>query len=216
MTRRSYEGGLLVLVLCVTACSSGGSKQSTQTSIAAKSTTTVAAAPTSTSTPVVPMQHFDASRVSGLKFDHPRAWNEFHYVETSTFADAIVFLSNGPLHDPCDPSMSSSEYVGSTTCGYPIKTLPPGDVVVSWSIGARPFAMPEIPHPNTTISTEPADVTTERPGECGRYGAQETITAAIREDHDHEFDMVACLRGPNLARNATLVQRMLRSVHTTT
>ena len=162
------------------------------------------------------MQHFDASRVSGLSFDHPRAWNEFHYVETSTFADAIVFLSNGPLHDPCNPSMSSAEYPGSTICGYPTKTLRPGEVVVSWSNGAMPFARPEIPHPNTTISGEPADVTTERPGECAQYGGQETVTAAIREDHDHEFDMMACLRGPNLPRNTALVQRMLRSVDTTT
>jgi len=161
------------------------------------------------------MQHFDASRVSGLAFDHPRAWNEFHYEETTSFSNAIVFLSNGPLHDPCNPSMSSPGYAGSTTCHYPIKSLRPGGVVVSWSSGGI-FVGPEIPHPNTTISGEPADVTTARPGDCAQYGGQETITAAIREDQDHEFDMMACLRGPGLARNAALVQRMLRSVHTTT
>jgi hypothetical protein len=156
------------------------------------------------------MQHFDGNREYGLSFNHPRAWHEFHYVEISTFETAVVFLSNGPLHDPCNPSMSSPRFAGSTTCEYPAQVLRPGQVVVSWSDGAMPGG-PSVPHP--TISDEPAEVTTAHPGDCGQYGGQETITAALRIDRDHAFDMMACLRAPNLARDDTLVRQMIASAH---
>lgn len=128
------------------------------------------------------------------------------------FRDCGRLSQQWPLHDPCNPSMSSARFAGSTTCEYPAQVLRPGQVVVSWSDGAMPGG-PSVPHPNTTISDEPAEVTTAHPGDCGQHGGQETITAALRIDHDHAFDMMACLRAPNLARDDTLVRQMIASAH---
>jgi hypothetical protein len=94
------------------------------------------------------MRHFDAGGGFGLSFDFPRAWPEVHYVEESEFTSAIVFLSNAPLHDPCTRTFSSSGQ--GTICGYPVKTLPPGDVFVSWSDIRIPRR--KIQKPNRTIS----------------------------------------------------------------
>ncbi len=205
---------VVAAALVVAGCSSAGGKESSTrtTAVAAKVTTTIAE-PTTTM-PVVPLRHFDASRVYGLVFDHPRAWREVHYDDSGSFFISIVFLGTAPLYDPCTRTFYADGHPEGTACGSAIKSLRPGDVFVSWfTAGMQHGPGPEIAHPNTRIGGEPAEVTTLRPGECGQFDGQETITADIREDHDNEFGMMACLRSPNLARNAALVQRMLRSVH---
>lgn len=159
---------------------------------------------------------FDAAHPFGLTFDHPRTWREVHYDESGSFATAIVFLGNAKMHDPCTRIFASAGVVQSEECGSAITALRPGDVFASWFTAGMPHGPgPEIADPNAKISGRPADVTTARPGDCGRFNGQETVTARIAIDHDNEFQMTACLRGPNLAGEEALVRRMLSSVHVT-
>ncbi len=154
------------------------------------------------------MQQFSASRGFGLSFVHPRAWQEYRYDISGSFSDLIVFLSNTRVPDPCIRTASSID------CSDPIKKLEAGQILVSWSNYGYLHTGPEIPHANTTISGEPARVTLERPGNCG-IGAQETITADIARPQGNHYEMKACLRGPNLARDEALVGSMLHSVRVT-
>ncbi len=129
----------------------------------------------------------------------------------SSFSDLIVYLSNAPLHDPC------TTIGGTTTCGRPLAKLRPGDVLVSWNNVGFPHVGPEIPHPNTTIGGQPADLEATRPGDgmCTSLGQDETVTADIARPQGNHYEMVACLRGPNLARNEALVRQMLASTRVT-
>jgi hypothetical protein len=158
-----------------------------------------------TQPPAVPMRRFDASREYGPAFDHPRAWSEVQYDDlASSFATTVVFLSNVAIHDPCTRTYTSGGTLQGERCGDAVEALGPGGVFVSWVSAGMPHGPgPEIPHPNAKISGRPAEVSTARRGSCGRLGAQETITADVAIDHDHEFEMTACLRGPNLAREET-------------
>jgi hypothetical protein len=154
------------------------------------------------------MQRFSGN-VGSLSFLHPRTWHETRYAVRSSFSDLIVYLSTAPLHDPC---VTTGE---TTTCGRPLAKLSPGGVVVSWNNIGFPHVGPEIPHPNTTIGGQPADLEVTRPGSgmCTGLSQDETVTADIARPHGNHYEMVACLRGPDLARNETLVRSMLASTH---
>jgi len=202
-----WATGSVGLLVFVAACSSGGHNRSAPTTTVAPTATTAPAPPsTPTSAPVDPMQHFDATRKYGLSFDHPRRWREVHYDDTSTLSSAIIFLSNRPLHDPCVRSG------GSTTCGYPATRLRPGMVVVTWFTTGALRRGPQIPHPNLTVSGQPARLDSTPTGACRRYGGQQTVTAHIRINRNNRFQMLACLRGPDVRRNEALVRQMLATV----
>ena len=193
----------LVLAVGLAACS-GGSHHAVKPPA---TTVTTGRRPTSVTTASAPMQHFSAGVHLGLSFDHPRAWRESRYEETSSFYLLIVYLSNERLHPPCTTTPTNGGVL--TRCGDPIARLAPGGVLVSWGNVGFPHTGPEIPHPNSRINGLPASVKVERPGNCGRIGGDETITADVARPLGNHYEMVACLRGPNVSGNAALVRRML-------
>ncbi len=156
------------------------------------------------------MQRFSGN-VGTLTFSHPRAWRESHYTRVSSFTDLIVYLSNAPLHDPC------TRIGGTTTCGRPLAKLRPSDVLVSWENVGFPHTGPEIPRANTTIGGQPAELEVARPGDgmCTGLGQTESMTADIARPQGNHYEMVACLRGPNVTRDEALVRQMLASTRVT-
>jgi hypothetical protein len=161
---------------------------------------------TTTTAPV----RLDASfQEPGLSFSYPAEWRPQSFLETGSFSQLIIFLSPVPLHDPC-----THPQPGASICGDPIGTLPPGGVLVSWYNDGFPRApgQPGVPDPNTIIGGQAARVTTERPGLCGQFKAEETITADIEQPNGgNHYDMQACLRSPNLAVAEQRIQAMLAS-----
>lgn len=155
------------------------------------------------------MQSFSSTRGFGLKFQHPRSWQESRFDEISNFSALIVYLSNAPLSDAC----VTSDYNGGvvTTCGPPITRLPPGGVFVDWSEIGFPHQGAEIPHPNATVSGRPADIET-RPAGCADMGGNLEITAQIARPLGSQYSMRACLRAPHVSSNERLVHQMLTSV----
>ena len=140
-------------------------------------------------------------------------WRESRYSMTSSFTHLIVYLSDADLHDPCVTTQSA---VGETTrCAPPVAALLGGQVLVSWSNVGFPRPGPEIPHPTTRIGGQPAEITTKRTPECDALGGEMSITADIARPRGNHYEMIACLRGPNLALNKTLVLRMLDSTRVT-
>jgi hypothetical protein len=155
------------------------------------------------------MQRFSGN-VGDLSFQHPRAWHETRYAVKSSSSSLLVYLSTAPLHDPC------VRRGGMTTCGRPLAKLRPNGVVVSWSAAGFPIG-PNIRHPNATIGGRSAELEITRPGRgpCTGMGQDETVTAVIARFPGNLYEMVACLRGPNLARNEALVRQMLASTRVT-
>jgi hypothetical protein len=203
--RRS--GYFIAGFVLLAACSSGGGRSS-------RPTTQSPATNTTTSTIGVSLRRFSGN-LGTLRFSHPRAWREQYYAWDSSFIDVIVYLSNRTLRNPCTTRTDSAGV--TTSCGRPLAALRPGDVLVTWQNVGYPHTGPEIPHPNTTISGQSADVEVARPGDsqCAGLGQDETMTADIARPQGNHYEMVACLRGPNLSRNEAFVRQMLVSTRVT-
>jgi hypothetical protein len=190
-----------VLVLALSACSHGSGKPTAS----AKAATTVAHGAVIAG---VRFRQFPATRAFGVSFAYPAVWHTTHYTFASSFSALVAYVSNVKLRAPYTTTVSAS---GILTRGRnPVVVLPPGGVLISWSNVGFPHQGPEIPHPTTKIDHQPATVVTG-PADvnCASMGGDETITADIARPTGNHYEMVACLRGPNVPRNAALVQRTL-------
>ena len=144
----------------------------------------------------------------GLTFDYPRTWTPESWPVVSSFSSVITYLSPLTLHDPCIRAAYS------ISCGYPLTSLPPAGVLISWEEISRPHPPngTQITSPNTTIGGQTASITIAHPGHCGPIGADETVTAEILRPPGGLLQMTACLRAPDAAINEALVRQMLASV----
>ena len=144
----------------------------------------------------------------GLTFDYPRTWTPESWPVESSFSSLITYLSPLALHDPCIRAAYS------ISCGYPLTSLTPAGVLISWEEISRPHPPNEtqVTSPNTTIGGQTASLTVAHPGDCGPIGADETITAEILRPPGGLLQMTACLRAPDTAMNEALVRQMLASV----
>jgi hypothetical protein len=203
---------LVALVVSVAACTSSHTSATTPTtsSINSAATTNPTCRGCGLPRAATPIRHFSAGQAFGpLSFQYPAAWSPSYYRFDTSFADVIVYLSNAKLHAPCTTKNNLGDI--TTTCQDPIRVLPAGGVLTTWSIVGYPHPGPEIPHPNTTINGQPASIAVTKPGDCSHIGAQETVTAEIGRPIGNHFEVVACLRGPNVAGNEALVRQMLAS-----
>ena len=202
--------GVVILAVSVAGCTghAGGRASSPGTT-----TRSTGGGVTSTTTTPEPLQHFSGGTTAAISFDHPAAWRESRYVESGSFSDLIVYLSDARLHAPCTTTRTNGGEL--TRCDWPLRKLAPGEVLVSWSNIGFPHEGPEIPHPNATINGRPARIEVASPGACSAVGGDETITADIARPRGNHYEMVACLRGPNLSRSEALVNRMVDSAHVT-
>jgi hypothetical protein len=146
----------------------------------------------------------------GLAFRYPAAWRLGRWsTGVSSFTALIVDLSTSRLKDPC--SVTSRLGRTSVFCGYPVKALPPGGVLVSWNADGFPFSHPS--EPNATIAGRKAIETRTTGGWCATLRGTETITVKIfRSVPDNWYEMDACLRAPGLARPEAEIASMLSSV----
>jgi len=146
----------------------------------------------------------------GLSFRYPATWHSGTWNDVSNFSALIVYLSTGPLHDPC--TVTHSPGVTGVNCTDPVGPLPPGAVLVRWEAAGFPTFHP--PKPNTTIAGRPALQTKTSGGWCASLGGTETITVKIsRETPDNWYQMDACLRAPNLPQQEAQISAMLHTVH---
>jgi hypothetical protein len=156
--------------------------------------------------PAPSLEKYSSSRLS---FTHPAAWATyanpgapgFHY-------QPIVFLSTQPVTAPC------STHGMATSCGFPVKHLQPGGVVISWLVYGIPVAgLRDAPGTPTRIGGLYAKRVTSQPGDCRAIGADRTIQVQIgsRTGTSVPTVFIACLRGPGLAANERRVDALLAS-----
>jgi len=111
--------------------------------------------------------------------------------------DGIIDLSTQRMVDPCRPAGNGH------TCGWPLRTLHPGGVVVTWTTGGDidPAARP----------TAGKTVKVTRPGDCRSIGGGETLLARIVTSRRSVFSVAACLRAPGVAANEREFRAMIAS-----
>jgi hypothetical protein len=174
-------GAIAAAVVLTSACGGGGSPQA-----AAKDQ---------------PLQTYSGQYVS---FDYPAAWKALRFqrpLELHSFP--LVYLSTQAIHSPC--STKGNE----TTCGWPVKRLRPGGVLAVWQLPYAP-PCPGCSGPTGTpvqVGGRRATRNVTAPGACRAVGADRTVEVTVK----NSVEFLACLRGPNLARNERRVEALLES-----
>lgn len=142
-----------------------------------------------------------------LSFSHPATWKaypfrwagELHY-------RPLVYLSTQPLQDPC------STKGGATSCGFPVKRLEPGGVLVAWNASDPPLVALG-PGSRIQVDGRRSRRVDTAGGLCHSIGGDRTIDVLIpmRPLPSTPMEFTACLRGPGLARAEKGIDALLAS-----
>jgi photosystem II stability/assembly factor-like uncharacterized protein len=150
-----------------------------------------------------------------LHFSYPSAWRPQKYADESSFAQLVTYLSPQNLHDPCTRTAGTNAGgpTLSITCGWPTDALPPGGVLLAWwEKGFPGWQLSQAPGDVTVIGGLPAKIDVARPGDCKAIGADETLTATIAiPPKANYYQLVACLRVPNVSSAESQVRALLRT-----
>jgi len=142
-----------------------------------------------------------------LSFSHPAAWKAypFRWAGELHFRP-MVYLSTQPLQDPC------STKGNTTSCGFPVKQLEPGGVLVTWNASAPP-AMALGPGSRIRVDGREARRVDTAGGMCRSIGADRTIDVLIATNPlpSTPTQFTACLRGPGLAQAEKSIEALLAS-----
>ena len=142
-----------------------------------------------------------------LSFRHPAAWKAypFRWAGELHFRP-MVYLSTQAVQDPC------STKGNTTSCGFPVKQLEPGGVLVTWN-ASNPPAMALGPGSRIRVDGREARRVDTAGGMCRSIGADRTIDVLIatRPLPSTPTQFTACLRGPGLAQEEKSVEALLAS-----
>jgi hypothetical protein len=142
-----------------------------------------------------------------LSFSHPAAWKayQFRWAGELHFRP-MVYLSTQPLEDPCSTKGTT------TSCGFPVKQLEPGGVLVTWNASGPP-AMALGPGSRIRVDGREARRVDTAGGICRSIGADRTIDVLIATSPlpSTPTQFTACLRGPGLAQAEKRVEAVLAS-----
>jgi hypothetical protein len=111
------------------------------------------------------------------------------------------------VHDPCSTNGDT------TSCGFPIRHLRPGGVLVVWEVSGIPGVLGHGPGELIRVGGHPAKLGTNHGGVCRSIGGDRTIEVAVQTSREAAplTYFTACLRGPNLAQNERRVDALLAS-----
>jgi hypothetical protein len=144
---------------------------------------------------------------SVLSFNHPAAWKEypFHWSGGLHF-QPMVYLSTQPVQDPC------STKGNTTSCGFPVKQLEPGGVLVTWN-ASNPPAMRLGSGSRIKVDGREARRVDTKGGICRSIGADRTVDVLVQTSPlpSPLTEMTACLRGPGLAQEQKSLDALLAS-----
>ena len=144
---------------------------------------------------------------SYLTFTHPANWKAYPFRWPGELHfRPLVYLSTQPVHDPC------STQGNTTTCGFPVQSLEPGGVLITWN-ASYPPAVGLGTRTQTRIDGRPATRVDAPGGACRRIGADRTIDVLVETSPlpSTLTEFTACLRGPGLAQTVRQVDALLAS-----
>lgn len=144
---------------------------------------------------------------SVLSFSHPASWKAypFHWNGGLHF-QPMVYLSTQAVQDPC------STKGNTTSCGFPVKQLKPGGVLVTWN-ASNPPAIGLGPGSRIKVDGNVARRVDTKGGICRSIGADRTVDVLVktRPFPSPLTEMTACLRGPGLAQEQQSLDALLAS-----
>jgi hypothetical protein len=147
-------------------------------------------------------------RYSGpsVSFTHPAAWKAYAPQGPSALHfNPWVYLSTQPVHAAC------STHANITSCGFPVRHLAPGGVLISWLVYGIP-ARTLGPGTPVRVGGRPARRVETAGGACRKLGADRAIDVAVGRTPGTPVYFTACLRGPGLAQETKSVDALLASV----
>jgi len=142
-----------------------------------------------------------------LSFSHPAEWKAYPFrCSGELHFQPMVYLSTQPVQDPC------STKGNTTSCGFPVKQLEAGGVLVTWNASTPP-AMALGPGSRIRVDGREARRVDTAGGMCRSIGADRTIDVLIatRPLPSTPTQFTACLRGPGLAQEEKSVEALLAS-----
>ena len=143
-----------------------------------------------------------------LSFTHPTTWKAYPFRWPGELHfRPLVYLSTQPVHDPC------STHGTTTTCGFPVRSLQPGGVLVTWNASNPPAIGLGSSGTQIRVGGRPARRVDSAGGICRSIGADRTIDVlvATRPLPSTLTEFTACLRAPGIARNEQRVDALLES-----
>jgi hypothetical protein len=150
-----------------------------------------------------------------LSLTYPSKWRPQPYQNISNFTVVITYLSTDRLNDPCLRTTAAGGV--TTACGWPLRELSPGGVLVSWTQGnAINWQIDRETGQPMTIAGRPGKLAVNKPGACGKVGADETLTATIATGGSSYYQLVACMRAPNQAVGEQQIRALIASTQITT
>ena len=144
---------------------------------------------------------------SSLSFTHPAAWKAYPFQWPGELHfRPMVYLSTQPVQNPC------STQGNTTSCGFPVRHLEPGGVLITWN-ASYPPSMGFGPGSHVTVDGHPARRVETTGGMCRSVGGDRTIDVQIQTTPFPSTltDFTACLRGPGLAQAEQSVDALLAS-----
>ncbi|MGZ4371778.1 MAG: hypothetical protein ACXVRQ_06235 [Gaiellaceae bacterium] len=142
-----------------------------------------------------------------LSFSHPAAWKAYPFRWSGELHfRPMVYLSTQSVQDPC------STKGNTTSCGFPVKQLEPGGVLVTWN-ASDPPAVALGPGSRIQVDGRQSRRVDTAGGMCRSIGGDRTIDVLIatRPLPSTATEFTACLRGPGLAQEEKNVNALLAS-----
>lgn len=142
-----------------------------------------------------------------LSFSHPASWKEYPFRWAGEMHyRPMVYLSTQPVQDPCSTKSNI------TSCGFPVKQLEPGGVLVTWN-ASNPPAMELGPGSRIRVDGRQAGRVDTEGGLCRSIGGDRTIDVLIATSPlpSTPTELTACLRGPGLAQEEKSINALLNS-----
>jgi len=143
-----------------------------------------------------------------LGFRRPAAWKPYPFRwRGELHVQPLLYLSTQPVGDPCRTS-------GQTTvCGWPLRRLRPGGVLVVWEERGWPgWSLSQQAGAPIRVGGRSAKRLVGHPGACGTVGADLTVEVAVASPLPSTWTQItACLRRPGLAANLRRLDALLAS-----
>lgn len=151
---------------------------------------------------------------SGLVFDYPASWREFHGQSVSSFSSLIAYLGTVPVDASCSSKPSNGGV--ETTCGEHFQLVSNSLAVAVRANGFPNFSVLNVPAGalSMVIGGLPGyqEVGPSPPGDPS--GAETVVTTTIAHPAliDNYYTITASLRGPDVAPMRTQLDALIASL----
>ena len=147
----------------------------------------------------------------GTSFRYPSCWTLSNYTEESTMTTAVAFLSNQPMHQPCKTTRSGIST--TVSCGFPVKTLERGGVLVTFIAGGMPgWTIADDTGRHLVVDHHAARETVIRTPNRSLDATTEYWIFIDRGVPDNYYQFDVYFRNPGVSEDQRLLRKMLNSM----